>query len=477
VTARHRTALALAALAALLSPSPAAAGVRPVYGGELQVALPFPPRLSDPALATAWPDLVATRAVHATPLLLGPDGALAPGLLAEVPLAQAGGRAFRLTLREGLRFADGTPLGALDLAASLARLLRPEVASPHAWLALPIAGAERVLEGTAASLSGIQVLSDRELLVTLSFPMPEFPAALAALPAAVVSPSGAGAGPFRPEGRGRLVANEHHWRGRPYADALALSSPDPRAAARALEAGALDLSLRPEASPGAAPLPLLTLTYAAVNGRRLGPSADPVRRALASLDRADLARRFVRAPAEPLEALLPGSILPAALPAAAPAGDGPPPARLVVLVPGWLADARTVAERLQVKLFDAGLRAVLEPADPARHAARLAAGDFDVALLSVPLLATAPALAAGQVAQAVGGTRAARRAEAALAGQPGEVAPAAAEALRAELDLWPLLASGARAAAGPGLQGLAPGADGAFDAGDLWRWRPGSAAP
>jgi len=136
-----------------------------------------------------------------------------------------------------------------------------------------------------------------------------------------------------------------------------------------------------------------------------------------------------------------------------------------------------VAERLQVKLFDAGLRAVLEPADPARHAARLAAGDFDVALLSVPLLATAPALAAGQVAQAVGGTRAARRAEAALAGQPREVAPAAAEALRAELDLWPLLASGVRAAADPGLQGLAPGADGAFDAGDLWRWRAGSAAP
>jgi peptide/nickel transport system substrate-binding protein len=147
----------------------------------------------------------------------------------------------------------------------------------------------------------------------------------------------------------------------------------------------------------------------------------------------------------------------------------------VVLVPGWLADARTVGERLQVKLFDAGLRAVLEPVDPARHAARLAAGDYDVALLSVPLLTTAPALAAGQVAQAIGGPRAARRAEGLLAGQPREVAPAAAEALRAELDLWPLLASGARAAAGPGLQGLAPRADGGFDAGDLWRWRPGSA--
>ncbi len=485
MTARPPSLAALLAVlaAALLAPSPAAAGLRPAYGGELRLALPFPPRTTDPALATAWPDLVAARALHATPLCLGADGALGPGLLAEVPAPQAGGRAFRLTLREGLRFADGTPLGALDLAASLARLLRPEVASPHAWLALPISGAEAVLEGTAASLSGVQVLSDRELLVTLSFPMPEFPAALAALPAAVVSPAGVGAGPFRPEAGGRLLASEHHWRGRPFADALALSTPDPRAAARALEAGQLDLSLRPEASPGAAALPLLTLTFAAVNGQRLGPAAGPVRRALAALDRGDLARRFVRAPAEPLPGLLPQALLPGGLPAAPPAADrggpgqGQGPARLVVLVPGWLADARTVAERLQVKLFDAGLKAVLEPADPARHAARLAAGDYDVAVLSVPLLAPVPALAAGQVAGAVGGPRAARRAEAALAGQPPELAPAAAEALRAELDLWPLLAAGARAAAAPGLEGLSPRPDGALDLGDLWRLRPASPAP
>jgi len=224
-------ALALALLALALAPPSALAGVRPAYGGTLRLAVPLLPRLTDPALATMPQDVAAARALHATPLRLGPDGALRPGLLEEVPAPQAGGRAFRLTLRQGLRFADGTPLGALDLAASLARLLRQEVASPHAWLALPIQGAEAVLEGRAASLSGIQVLSDRELLVTLAFPMPDFPAALAALPAAVVSPAGAGAGPFRPEARDRLVASEHHWRGRP-SPTRSPSSPRSRAPAR-----------------------------------------------------------------------------------------------------------------------------------------------------------------------------------------------------------------------------------------------------
>jgi peptide/nickel transport system substrate-binding protein len=469
---RHLAAAALAAAALAAAPGAASAAARPTYGGELRVALPLPPRVDDPALATQPQDLALARALHATPLVLGPGGRLAPGLLAEIPTAQPGDRTFRLVLRPGLRFADGTPLGAGDLATSLARLLRPEVASPHAWLALAIQGAEAVLEGRASSLSGVQVLSDRELLVTLAFPFPQFPAALAALPAAVTSAAGAGAGPFRPESRERLAANPFHWRGRPFGDALALSWPDPRAAARALEAGALDLSLRPEPSPGAVVLPLLTATYAAVNGRRLGDGATVVRLALAGLDRTDLARRFVRSPAAPLERLLPPAILPQAAqpdPPARPAAAERAPARLVVLVPGWLADPRAVAERLQVKLFDAGLRAALEPLDQARYAARLAAGDWDLAVVSVPLLTTQPALAAGQVALAVAGPGAARRAEQALAALDGEALGPAVEALRVELDLWPLYAAGGRAAPGPALRGLEVRPDGGFDAGDLWR--------
>jgi hypothetical protein len=134
-----------------------------------------------------------------------------------------------------------------------------------------------------------------------------------------------------------------------------------------------------------------------------------------------------------------------------------------------------------VKLFDAGLRPVLEQADAPHHAARLAAGDYDVALLSVTLLSTTAPLSAGQLALAVAGPRAALRAERALAGSPdgagasGDAGPAcaaAAEALRLELDLWPLYASGQRVARRPALHGWAstgPGAgDRRPDLGDLW---------
>jgi len=70
----------------------------------------------------------------------------------------------------------------------------------------------------------------------------------------------------------------------------------------------------------------------------------------------------------------------------------------------------------------------------------------------------------------VGGPRAARRAEQALAGLPRETTRAAAEALRLELDLWPLYLSGARLGAGVAVRGeAAPSADGAVDLGDLWR--------
>ena len=463
----HRAALALALL---LAPAAGHAADLPTYGGELRVALPLPPRIPDPALARELQDQWLARALHETPLRAGPQGGLEPGLLEAVPEPQGDGRTFRLTLREGLRFSDGAPLLARDLAAALARLLRPETGSPHAWVAVAIQGADEVLAGRAAALAGVQVVSERDLVVTLAFPFPAFPAALAALPAAVVSAGGAGAGPFRREGRDRLVASEHHWRGRPYADGLAFSWPDPRAAARALEAGALDLSLRPEASAPGHDLPAHTAVYAAVQGRRLGAGAPAVRRVLASLDRGDLVRRFVRAAAWPLEGLLPAALTGVAEVPPAPPTAGPAPARLSFIAPGWSSDARAVAERLQVRLFDAGIRAALEPLDPASYQGRLAAGDYDLALVAVPLQSAQPALAAGQVAGAVGGPRAARRAEQALAGLPRETTRAAAEALRLELDLWPLYLSGARLGAGVAVRGeAAPSADGAVDLGDLWR--------
>jgi peptide/nickel transport system substrate-binding protein len=122
-----------------------------------------------------------------------------------------------------------------------------------------------------------------------------------------------------------------------------------------------------------------------------------------------------------------------------------------------------------VKLFDAGVRAAVELAGGARFRARLASGDYDVALVSVPVALPEPALAAAQVAFAARGAAAARRVLEVFSGlPPGEGPLDAAERVARELDLVPLVASGARASLGPRLQGLAPRPDGALDLADLW---------
>jgi peptide/nickel transport system substrate-binding protein len=464
-------------LAVALAAAPASAGVRPAAGGTLRIGVPTAPR-TGPGPATSAGDALVERATRAPLLELDAAGALAPGALAEVPAAEAGGRAFRLRVRPGLTDAAGHPLGAADVAARLAAVLAPGSATSEAWAALPILGADAVLEGRAPLLAGVQVLSPSELLVTLAFPLPEWPWALT-LPALGLDGTGPFVpGPRRPGGPVVLLRNDRHHLGRPFADALELGPVDPRAAPRLLEQGALDLVLRPEAAGGRAgpALPPLVATVAVVNGARLGPSAGAVRAALAALDRGELARRFVRGPAVPLATLLPPAVVGTTAQTAAPAPETAPvavaaaaPPRLALLASSGAPDGRALADRVQVKLFDRGLRAAVQLADEAGFRARLAAGDYDVALLSVPVAALRPSLAAGQIAWVARGAAAARRTLAALAGVEGEAALAAATQAARDLDLVPLVATGLRASAGPALQGLAPRADGGFDPGGLWR--------
>jgi len=464
-----------AALAALVLVVPAlpAAGVRPAPCGTLRIGLPAAPAALPAGTAERPVDLLVERATSAPLLEVDAAGRLLPGVLAEVPLPEADGRAFRLRLRPGLRSAAGRSLGAADVAAHLTSLLRARPA-PHAWVALPVLGAEAVLDGRAPVLAGVQVLSAYELLVTLAFPLPSFPWLLATTPAALPE-----AGAFVAAARRSaadpllLVANDHHHAGRPFAREIELHAVDPRAAARLLERGGLDLVLRPEGLGGRAgpPFPPLTATVAVVNGARLGPGAGPVRIALRAIDRGELARRFVRGPAVAWPALVPPAALPPGSAAAPPPeeGGGPAPARVTVLADATAPDQRALAERLQVKLFDAGVRAAVDLADGARLRARLDAGDYDVALVPVPIASPQPALAAAQIAFVARGPAAARRVLEVLGGAlPAESTPGAAERLARELDLVPLVASGVRASLGPRLQGLTPGADGSVELGGLW---------
>ena len=169
----------------------------------------------------------------------------------------------------------------------------------------------------------------------------------------------------------------------------------------------------------------------------------------------------------PLAGLLPETLLPGAR-SGARSGAGPIPARVRLLLPEGPDGPRDTAERLQIRLYDRGVRAMVETAPPAAFAARLAAGEHDLALVPVRLVSRDPTLGLAQVAFALGGfARAASVLErAAAAGAAG--LPALAAALEEELACVPLHASGLRLATALRVQGLAPLPDGTSDLADAW---------
>jgi peptide/nickel transport system substrate-binding protein/oligopeptide transport system substrate-binding protein len=106
----------------------------------------------------------------------------------------ADGLTYLIELRDNARFADGSQITADDVAFSLTRALRPETAAEAgAALAGPsylgdIVGADEVIRGDASELSGVRVIDDRTVEITLSAPRATFLMKLASAPAAILDP-------------------------------------------------------------------------------------------------------------------------------------------------------------------------------------------------------------------------------------------------------------------------------------------------
>ena len=95
------------------------------------------------------------------------------------------GLAYELALRPGLKFSDGTLLTASDVKWSWERAWRMSISGGRARDVFgSIAGAEI----RRAELPGVRVVDDRNLVVTLSDPVPDFPMLLADPVAAVLKP-------------------------------------------------------------------------------------------------------------------------------------------------------------------------------------------------------------------------------------------------------------------------------------------------
>lgn len=164
---RSRTATALAllgglgglALAGCGGGSPARAPAATRGEGTIRMALSGVPTLDPARAATAqqteldwalYTGLVTYR--HAR----GQAGTqLIAGLASALPKISDGGRLYTLTLRHGLRFSNGRPLEASDIAATIERTIRTRNSPARPLLLDVLKGAPAFAARHAASISGI----------------------------------------------------------------------------------------------------------------------------------------------------------------------------------------------------------------------------------------------------------------------------------------------------------------------------------
>jgi oligopeptide transport system substrate-binding protein len=108
-----------------------------------------------------------------------------PATLQVVPAAASrweirdGGQTFVFHLRRGLRFHNGSPVRARDFVFAWNRLADPVDANPFAFLLEAVEGFESHQDqAQATGLEGLDAPDDRNLVVTLSSPWPDFPSIL-----------------------------------------------------------------------------------------------------------------------------------------------------------------------------------------------------------------------------------------------------------------------------------------------------------
>jgi ABC-type oligopeptide transport system substrate-binding subunit len=165
------------------------------------------PKTLDPALIQdAYGKLVARQLFDGL-VQFSRDLFVIPAL-AENWQVEDGGRTYRFALRQGATFHNGRPITSQDVVFSLSRLFRCKPAPTILPNLMNIQGARDYMEDRSASISGLQALDDRNVLIRLERPYAPFLVTLGMHNAAIVPAEAAadessfglrpvGSGPFR----------------------------------------------------------------------------------------------------------------------------------------------------------------------------------------------------------------------------------------------------------------------------------------
>src|SRR5579862_9017531 len=97
----------------------------------------------------------------------------APDLAEAVPEWNAADNSFTFKLRKGVKFHNGREMKASDVKYSWERLLDPDI-SQRTQILEPVVGAKEKLDHKAKETSGIQIVDDYTIKVSLTGPSPTF---------------------------------------------------------------------------------------------------------------------------------------------------------------------------------------------------------------------------------------------------------------------------------------------------------------
>lgn len=229
----------LLALALLCAPLALAeeASEEPKYGGTLVSYVSADPMNFDPATLTAWDQTIVAANILEGLVRLNPEGTgIEEGIAKEWSVSDDG-LTWTFILREGAKFHNGREVVAQDFKYSFERIADPETASAAAWMLNKLEGFEAFQNGEADEITGIKVVDDHTLELTLSEPFAPFVSMLASASLAVVPQEAVeeygedfglnvvSAGPFT-LGEWNfnqdltINAFEDYWGGRPYLDAV-----------------------------------------------------------------------------------------------------------------------------------------------------------------------------------------------------------------------------------------------------------------
>ena len=158
---------------------------------EAQLAAPIlrvsqrnEPATLDPQRATLPDEFFIIRALGEGLLTPSPDDGEPQPAVATKWTISPDGRTYTFTLNPEARWSNGTPIVAADFVASLERALTPATAAPKAALFFPLKNAEAFYAGREKDFSavGVRALPDGQLELTLTEPQADFLALVASGP-------------------------------------------------------------------------------------------------------------------------------------------------------------------------------------------------------------------------------------------------------------------------------------------------------